>query len=170
MYPTEPNNTNQKIITSLVIIAAVALLSLGIKGYNNNQKSPVIAVSSPSSSPISLATPATSSNTPASTNPAAPSYKDGTYNATAYYYVPHGEESIGVTITVANGIVTNSSVQNSETNPESAQFQLYFTSQYKSQVVGKSLKGLQISYVAGASDTSQGFNAALVRIQSQAQA
>lgn len=97
------------------------------------------------------------------------SYKDGTYTASSSYYVPHGQESIQVTLTLKNGVVTDSSVTNSETNYESASYQEGFAQEYKSYVVGKNIKDVQLSYVAGASDTTNGFNDAVNSIMSQAQ-
>lgn len=97
------------------------------------------------------------------------SYKDGTYSASSSYYVPHGQESIQVTLTLKNGVVTDSSVTNSETNYESASYQEGFAQEYKSYVIGKNIKDVQLSYVAGASDTTNGFNDAVNSIMSQAQ-
>lgn len=101
---------------------------------------------------------------------ATSTYKDGTYTADESYYVPHGSEDITVTLTVANGVVTDSSIVNSESDHDSARYQEEFAAEYKSSVVGKSLANLKLSYVAGASDTTDGFNTALDQIRTQAEA
>lgn len=125
---------------------------------------------------VSTTAPAASSTSPtaspssSSAATSSSSYKDGTYTADAQYYVPHGYEDIKVTLTVANGVVTNSSIANSENSRDSAAYQQNFAAEYKSQVVGKSLNSISLSYVAGASDTTQGFNDAVSQIQSQAKA
>ena len=167
MYPARPDNRKQKIAATLVVIVAVALLGSTVKAYNDRQKSPVVSVSSPPPAAQAQA----SAGSDGSQNPSSSSaFKDGSYTASANYLVPTGQENIQVTLTVKGGAVTSSQIQNSETNPESAQFQEYFASQYKSQVIGKSLSGLQIAYIAGASDTCQAFNSAVKNIQNQAQA
>jgi uncharacterized protein with FMN-binding domain len=98
------------------------------------------------------------------------SLKDGTYSASASYFVPAGQESIKVNLTLSDGTISDVSVVNSESDHDSAEFQADFTNGYKAQVVGKKISGLQISSVAGASDTTDGFNEALTKIASEAQA
>jgi uncharacterized protein with FMN-binding domain len=118
-------------------------------------------------------TPSVNSTDPSNTNSssaATGSYKDGTYTATSNYQVPHGSESIKVNLTLKGGVVTSSSVQNSENNFDSAQFQEGFAATYQSYVVGKKISGLQLGAISGASDTTAGFNEALSQIASQAQA
>ena len=96
--------------------------------------------------------------------------KDGSYSARSSYYVPHGSESIGVDLTLENGVIPAVSINNSENNFDSAQYQQEFASVYKSYVVGKKISSLQIGNIAGASDTTQGFNDALRQIATKAQA
>ncbi len=96
-------------------------------------------------------------------------YTDGTYSASSDYYVPNGYEHIKVQVSLQNGVVKNASIRNSQGDPESAHFQQDFASVYKSYVIGQKIDNLNLSYVAGASDTTQGFNDALNKIISQAQ-
>ena len=121
--------------------------------------------------PITTA-PTTTTNTGSSSTAttANGTYKDGTYTASSSYFVPHSNESIAVSVTLKGGVVTDVSVQNSEGDGESAAYQEDFTASYKSHVVGKKISGLQLSVIAGASDTTQGFNDALSQINSKAQA
>ena len=79
-------------------------------------------------------------------------------------------ESIQVNLTLKNGVVTDVSIQNSESDRESAAYQQDFASAYKSYVVGKQISGLRLGNVAGASDTTQGFDDAVSKIATQAQA
>ena len=176
MYPSRPSNTKQKTVAALVVIAVITLISGGVHAYEHRKigQSDITAqVSSPktagpassNSTPVTTEAPSTSTSTASSSG-----YKDGTYTASSNYFVPHGSESIKVTLTVQGGIVTDSKVTNSESDPESASYQEDFASSYKSHVIGKKLNAIQLSYVAGASDTTQGFNDALSKIESQAQA
>jgi uncharacterized protein with FMN-binding domain len=109
--------------------------------------------------------PDTNSNATSTTG----NYKDGTYAATSKYSVPPGEESIQVTLTLSGGTITDASIQNSENDPESAQFQEDFATSYKSSVVGKKIAVLHLGNIAGASDTAQAFNDALSQITTKAQ-
>ncbi len=171
MYPEKPDTTKQKTIAAFIVILAVVMVTVGAKAYGRHQETPAVS-STPVSTPHAETTApsvAPGSNVPAP-SPTATAYKDGTYTASAEYYVPHSAEQIDVTVTIKDGVVASSSVQNSESNPESAQFQQDFAAQYKTYVVGKSIRGLKLGGVAGASDTSQGFNEALQQIASKAAA
>jgi hypothetical protein len=68
------------------------------------------------------------------------------------------------------GTVSGISIVISEGDRESAEWQSEFTSSYKSHVVGQKISGLQLNRVAGASDTTEGFNEAIAKIASEAQA
>lgn len=163
---------------TLVVIAAIVLVADHMK-----TKPGAVALSSNSTPSASSPAPAASSTTPSqdstgtapSTNSGSSSsfsgYKDGTYTASSNYYVPHGSESIQVTLTVQNGVVTNSSINNSENDGESARFQEEFAADYKRYVVGQKLSSVSnLSIIAGASDTTQGFDDAVSQIISKAQA
>lgn len=95
------------------------------------------------------------------------SYKNGSYSANGEYYA-EGKEVIGVSLTVANDIITDASVTPQAKDRTSKGYQLQFAGSFKSQVVGKKLADLKLSRVAGASLTTQGFNNAVSIIKSQA--
>jgi uncharacterized protein with FMN-binding domain len=182
MPPTKPNNTKLKVTSAIVVTLAVVMLAIANTAVNANKTTQATNILTPqtttqnTSSDTSGSTGTPSSGTQTTNPTTAPTttttsgYKDGTYTATSQYYVPHSYEEIQVSLTVKNGIVTDSSIQNSEGDRESAQFQEQFTAYYKSYVVGKNLSGLSLSRIAGASDTTQGFNDAVTQIQSKAQA
>ena len=178
MTPQKPNNTSLKVTSAVVVIIAVVMLSIAssiTKAQQSTQSGIVSLPPTTTSATTSMPTTTTTTPTDTTATPATPSstssgYKDGTYSATSDYYVPHGYEEIQVSLMIKNGIVTDSSVKNSENNRESAQYQQAFTSSYKSYVTGKNISGLNLSYVAGASDTTQGFDDAVSKIQSQAKA
>jgi uncharacterized protein with FMN-binding domain len=153
----KPNNRKQKIIAGAIVIIAVVLIVVVAAVSANQKKSS--STTSTTDTP-STATPSVSSA----------SFKDGTYMATGKYFVSGDNQTIDVTLTVANGVVTDSSIVNSENDETSKSYQEDFAAGYKTKVVGKSINGLQLSSIAGASDTTRGFNAALTDIQNQAKA
>lgn len=157
-------------IISLIVVAGIIVLADHLKTKGTavssvtTQSTPPVTSSSGSTGSTSTSTGSTSS-----TNSSGTSFSDGTYNASSDYQVPDGDENIAVSLTLKGGVVTDASVQNSESDPTSASFQEDFASAFKSQVVGKKISGLQIGVVAGASDTSQAFNEAVSQIANKAQ-
>ena|SRR6185312_6538921 len=151
-------------VVTLIVVAGVVILTDNLKPKATTIAShltPSVSTSTTSSTPTT-----TNSTSSSSTG----SFKDGIYSATADYFVPNSDQRIKVTVTLSKGVITSSSVQNSESDPTSASYQEEFASMYKSSVVGQKLSGLQIGAIAGASDTTQGFDDALSQIASQAQA
>ena len=101
---------------------------------------------------------------------AATEYKNGTYQATGSYDSPAGPESIGVSITISNDTITNSSVTLLAGDRTSQRYQQRFASSYQSLVVGQSVDSVQLGAVSGSSLTPIGFNNALAAIKVQAKA
>lgn len=99
-----------------------------------------------------------------------PGYADGTYAATGSYESPAGPETVGVSVTLADGLVTAVTVTPEATNPASQKFQNQFASGVADVVVGQPIDGLSVDAVSGSSLTPEGFNAALVEIAADAQA
>jgi uncharacterized protein with FMN-binding domain len=99
----------------------------------------------------------------------APTYKDGTYSADGNYNSPGGPDSISVTLTLQNDIVTNATVTPNPGDRTSARYQNMFVSGYKQYVVGKDLSTLNLTKVSGSSLTPIGFDNALVKIKAEAQ-
>lgn len=170
METYERHSTRKLAVTviSVLVIAGIVLFADHIKAQSRaTTTSARVAMTNSTTTTPHRSTPVASSSGSSSTSSG---YKDGSYTASDSYYVPDGNESIQVKLTVKNGVVTASSVQNSENDPTSAAFQEQFASAYKSYVIGQKLADLQLGVVAGASDTSQGFNQAVNQIASQAQA
>lgn len=103
-----------------------------------------------------------------SSAPAGSVYADGTYTTEASYQAPSGMESITVQLTVADDAVTAVTVTGDATDREAREFQSRFASAISSEVVGADLSTLTVTRVAGSSLTSNGFNAAVDDIRSQA--
>ncbi len=101
---------------------------------------------------------------------ASGTFTDGSYTASGSYSSPGGEESIGVEVTVADGVVTEVTVTPEAENGNAARFQEEFASGIADVVVGQELAGLSVDKVSGSSLTGEGFNAALDQIRADATA
>jgi len=101
--------------------------------------------------------------------PATPGhYKDGTYSADGHYTSPNGEETVGVTLTLASGKVSDVQITTHPTSANTQLFQGRFAGGIKDLVVGKSVDELDVTRVAGSSLTSGGFKDAVEAIKKQA--
>lgn len=95
-------------------------------------------------------------------------YEDGTYSAMGTYVTPGGRESINVTVTIENGIIIRTDVDQNAISLDAKDFQARFVSGYKKEVISKKIDKVSLSRVAGSSLTSHGFNKALTQIKSDA--
>ncbi|WP_194763556.1 hypothetical protein [Microbacterium sp. UFMG61] len=113
----------------------------------------------------------TDSSTDTSTGSASSAeYADGTYTADGSYQTPETVEEISVTLTIADGLVSEVEVTGDPQARESEQYQGQFIDGIADEVVGKSLDEIDVSKVAGSSLTSGGFNKAVDAIKEQAAA
>ncbi len=151
-------------VVAILVVAGAVLLADHLKSQGAGSGS---VAQTATTTTDTTSTDSTAANSATSGSGVA---KDGTYNDSESYSVPHGSEQIEVSVTVKDGVVTDASVKNSANDFDSAQYQEEFTAGYKTKVVGKKISGLQISVIAGASDTTQGFNDALSRIAAKAEA
>ncbi|MFG6401942.1 MULTISPECIES: hypothetical protein [unclassified Microbacterium] len=128
----------------------------------------------PSDTSSSDAAPAASSAPDASAAPAAGdatgAYADGTYTGEGTYATPESVETIEVTLTLENDVVTAVEVVGDPQAAESQRYQSQFIGGISDEVVGKSIDDLSVSRVAGSSLTSGGFNQAVDAIKSEAAA
>ncbi len=119
--------------------------------------------------PSATATPEASATE--SSEPAPDStYVDGTYTAEGSYATPESVESITVTVTLADDIVTAVEVVGNPQKAESERYQGEFIGGIADVVVGQDIDSLSVSRVAGSSLTSGGFNQAIDTIKSEAKA
>lgn len=117
-------------------------------------------------------TPESSSTTSDDASGAGSSgYADGTYTADGSYTSPGGEETITVTLTLADGVIDDVEVENPETtNPNSLRYQGEFIDGIAEEVVGVPLDDVSVDRVGGSSLTSGGFEDALETIRDEAAA
>jgi len=114
-------------------------------------------------------TPSAESTTPADTGSAS-SYTDGTYTESADYQAPSGTETVDVTITLADSVITDVQVTGHATDPQAKVRQGEFASGIAGVIVGKKIDDIQVDKVGGSSLTSGGFNAAVDLIKADAAA
>ncbi len=96
------------------------------------------------------------------------SYTDGTYTADGSYQSPNGTESIGVTLTIADDVVTAVEIETRPTNPTTSQYQSLFAGGIADEVVGVDIDQLNVTVVSGSSLTSGGFREAVAAIKADA--
>lgn len=96
------------------------------------------------------------------------SYADGSYTADGGYQAPSGPESVTVTLTLADDVVTAVEVEGHATDRTAQDFQGRFASGIADVVVGVDIDALDVHRVAGSSLTSGGFRAAVDAIKDEA--
>ena len=95
-------------------------------------------------------------------------YADGTYTESGDYQAPSGTESVDVTITLADNVITAVEVVGHATDPEAKLHQGEFIDGIGAIVVGKDIDEISVSKVSGSSLTSGGFNKAIEAIKADA--
>jgi len=119
-------------------------------------------------SPTTTGSVTASSTSEETTKPATSVYKDGTYNVVGDYNSPAGAETIGVSVTLKNDVITDSTVTPEATHPKSVYMQSQFIAGFKPQVIGKKIADVKLGKISGSSLTPLGFNEALAEIQTLA--
>jgi len=95
-------------------------------------------------------------------------YADGSYTETGQYQSPNGTETVDVTLTLADGVVTAVEIGTHPSNPNTEHYQGEFAGGIAAEIVGKSIDDISVSKVAGSSLTSGGFMQALEAIMADA--
>jgi len=88
----------------------------------------------------------------------------GIYDTEVSYRVPSGEENIKVSITIDKDVISDIKVNLSKTDKQSLEYQTGFENSYKSLVLGKNIKEVNLSRVGGASLTTNAFMEAIKSI------
>ncbi|MFT4282267.1 hypothetical protein [Microbacterium sp.] len=131
-----------------------------------SETDPSASATSPSTTSPSSATTESGTDGTATTS----AYTDGTYTAEGSYATPESVETISVTVTIADDVVTSVEVTGNPTKRESEEYQAKFIGGIKDEVVGKNIDEISVSRVAGSSLTSGGFNEAIDTIKAEAAA
>jgi uncharacterized protein with FMN-binding domain len=113
-------------------------------------------------------TPAAGAETDSGSETQGGDYADGTYEASAEYPSPNVTETLTVTVTLAEGVITDVEAIGDGDNPNSKRYQAEFSAGIADVVVGKSIDEIQVDKVAGSSLTSEGFNKAIEEIKADA--
>ncbi len=149
------DSKKQKMIASIVVLALVTIMVLGIKAFTPK---------SPQTDRTASIMPSAASTTTTSNQV----YKDGPYQAVGSYESPGGSESLQVSVTLKNNVIAATTATSEANDPTAQEFQDEFIQGYKTFVVGKNVNDVRLSHVSGSSLTSQGFNDALAQIKAQA--
>jgi uncharacterized protein with FMN-binding domain len=148
---------SKQFITTVIVLTAI-FIAVGVIVIKKKRPAS-------SASPLSDTSNSTVNATPASS---VSSYKDGTYSAEGNYYTPESNETINVSVTLKDGVITDTSAGGIVHNRDSRMYQMMFLNNYKVYVVGKKIDNVRLSRVSGSSLTSQGFNSAIDQIKRQA--
>lgn len=154
-----------RIGAALVGVAGIVTLA-GCAGGTTTDSAPAPAATTAPSS--SSGTGATGTDSGSSSGGGA--YADGTYSASGQYATPESVETIEVTLTLADDVITDVEVTGDPQARESQEYQSRFIGGIADEVVGKSIDDISVSRVAGSSLTSGGFNQAVDAIKADAAA
>ena len=96
-------------------------------------------------------------------------YQDGTYTAAVKYEVPYGYiEPMTLAVTIADGVITESTADFEVVNPVSGDYIQLFDRYHEDKVVGKPVAEVSLARVGGATLTNVAFDAALKKIKAEA--
>lgn len=112
----------------------------------------------------------TSTGSTGSSGSGTGAYADGTYTADGSYQTPESVETITVTVTLQDDVITAVEVVGDPQKRESEQYQGEFIGGIADVVEGQDIDEIQVSRVAGSSLTSGGFNDAIESIKAEAAA
>lgn len=130
----------------------------------------LLAGCAPGDSSVADDTPADSGSGPTGVDAGAGSYADGTYTADGSYATPESVETIRVTVTLEDDVITSVEVTGDPQKRESEQYQGQFIGGIAEVVEGQDIDEIEASRVAGSSLTSGGFNDAIEKIKAEAAA
>lgn len=124
------------------------------------------------STPVKVVTPtkpkAPSKPKPKPKPPTVVHYSDGSYTENGTYNSPGGSETISVTLTLGNDLVTAVSVSTVSADATARGYEAMFAGGISGAAVGHNIGTLHVGAVAGSSLTSIGFNQAVGKIRADA--
>gem|GEM_PF-6157535 len=97
-------------------------------------------------------------------------FTDGVYEANGEFVTARGRytESVDLTLTITDDIVTDMQVVGNINNRKSQQYQDRFEAVIDDFIIGKNLSSIDVDAVSGASDTTDGFMVAVNAIRTEA--
>ncbi|MFT4213680.1 MAG: FMN-binding protein [Microbacterium sp.] len=155
-------------LTARAAAAASVLGVLALAGCAASTAEAEEAASTSTGTTSTTASPVETTETAQATESETSTYTDGTYTADGSYATPESVETITVTVTLDDDIVTAVEVSGNPTKRESEDYQAEFIGGIADLVVGKDIDDLSVSRVAGSSLTSTGFNEAIEQIKAEA--
>lgn len=167
---TEKNISIPLLIGGLVLIVTIGAARIFIAVSRPPTNTPNSASNS-NNSTLQDTNLQSSTNTMTSTTDAGSQgiYKDGTYSATGDYIAPSGPETVGVSLTLSNGVISTVSTTINSHDPDAVRYERRFSQGISGIVIGKTLDDAFVSgRVNGSSLTGDGFNAALETIKQEA--
>ncbi len=162
-------------VPRIVALVVILVVGAGALAYTFLKKPDTAVTTSvtpttPDTSGATATTTVSGQTPPPTTAPGTSVYKDGTYSATGSYVSPGGNETIGVSLTLANGVVTAVTITPHPVNAEDGNFQNMFASGISPLIVGKNVVDANVKVVSGSSLTSRGFEQAVKKIEAEAKA
>lgn len=151
------------IVAVVVIVIIAAVFMITSKSNEERQESP-------SGEQAEHQTAPTTTQAEVTTAPVTSGqYKNGSYKAVGHYISPGGSESIDVSLTLSNNVVTDAKVNSIKpSGPIARQMQAAFIDGFKNQVIGKKIDEINVTHVASSSLTPQGFMDAVSQIKQEA--
>lgn len=143
----------------IIGVIAIGLIAIG------GTATAVVLNKQTDTTPSSTTTTLSPNNATPSTSGTA--YKNGSFSANGSYRTPGGTETISVSVTLKDDVITSVSVTGNGRG-DSAEYQSMFKSGVSSLTVGKDIDDVKLSRVSGSSLTSTGFNSALDTIKTEA--
>ena len=112
--------------------------------------------------------PTTDTGDTGATTTTSGEYADGSYTETGDYQAPSGTETVEVTVTLADNVITEVEAVGEATDAQAKRYQSEFAEGIADVVVGKNIDEISVDKVGGSSLTSGGFNAAIDAIKADA--
>lgn len=155
---TTPSTKSKAPVVIGVVLALVILGALAAWALGGNKEAEV-----------GQQQPGGAATTTSSTVPVdARTYRDGTYRADGAYVSPAGAESVSISVTLVNDVITDATFTGNATNPTSKQLQARFAAAFRQQVVGTSIDAVSLTVVNGSSLAPKGFMDALAKVKAEA--
>lgn len=160
----DTSSRKRQILATLAVLVVIVVIVGGVGAAAKKDTSSSGAVTTSDTTSPTTTTPSVTTTTSTTTN------TDGTYAATGSYGTPGGVNSIDLSVTIKDGVVTSASASTTPPDRESKEYDQRFLSAYKSYIIGKNVNQISLSRVSGASLTTEGFDSAIQKIANQAKA